>query len=166
MGKLYSKGIHELTDELLDKIGKGGINSLSPDEIKFLDSLKNGGDENIMREILISNFTPVTNGVFSFRLTELPETTLTGYYIRGVLTVPCPLDSDIMVELEGGIIEDTTEGTHTYDYFWVEESQDDIVYDVGDIIEGYEDEFIDFTDQLVEQFSLYFWNCLPNGNLS
>jgi hypothetical protein len=157
MGKLYSKGFQEFTDELLDRIGKSGIDSLSPDEIKFLDSLKNGGDENLMREILIDNFAPVTNGIFSFHLIELPETTHTGYYIRGILTVPCPLDPSVEVEIEGALIENTDEGTHIYDYFWVNEAEDDIVYDVGDIIEGFEEEFVEFTDRLVEQLGRYFW---------
>lgn len=159
MGKFYEKSLNSFVDGMLDRINVGGLRSLSDKERRFLDGMSGNPDKNLMNEIIVENFPLVTNGTYAFRLTGIPEVTGLGYYIPGVLTSPSPLDDSCVIEVVGGLIENPSEGTHIYDFSWSVDDQEDVVFDIGDMMEDHEGEFIDFTDLLVDQIGRYFWPC-------
>jgi hypothetical protein len=136
-------------DELLDKIKKYGLSSISTKEKEFLDSHKSGNPEEIHKklnylenEILFED----DSGRFKFEFKEI-EDFGDETHIIGTLYVP-DLEFDNGKKINGridGRIVVFSNGSTSPDFFI---NQD---YDVFDLIEGLEHEFDIFIDYVVNE---------------
>jgi len=150
----------ERQDEILDKISKYGIESLTNDEKEFLDSWSEGKEEEFHNklgyhenEIIFED----DSGLFKFEFQELEEYD-NQKHIIGVIYVPdLTLEDGSIIEgrLEGRIV-DYGEGRTSPDFYLViknPKTNTDIELDIFDFCSGFEyelDSFIDYVTYEIE----------------
>lgn len=135
------KESQEYTDEILDKISKNGIDSLTDKEREFLDSHKDGKEDETYEKI-INEFSETIGNIeikFIYEDTDKDDGFLTHY---GKLI----LKDDKVYEFDGSITE--FEGTFITDF------ENDIIND-WIVMEGMEYEY--------EQFIEYIFGKLDNN---
>lgn len=149
----------ERQDEILDKISKYGIESLTLDEKEFLDSWSVGKEEEIHQKLNYNENEIVfedDSGLFKFEFQELEEYE-DQKHIIGVIYVPDLIWNDKRVKgrLEGRIV-DFGNGKTSPDFFTsIKDSKtgNEISLDVFDFCSGIEyelDSFIDYITQEIE----------------
>jgi hypothetical protein len=138
----------ERMDEILDKIKKYGISSISKDEKDFLDSFKSGNTEELHNKLnFLENdiFFEDDSGYLKFEFKEY-EDYGDEKHIIGTIYVPDMTFEDgssIKGRIDGRIVV-YPNGDTSPDFF-----VDD--YDVFDFIEGLEYEFDSFIDYVVSE---------------
>ena len=147
----------ERVDDILDKISKYGIKSLTKLEKDFLDSHSTGGQEEIHKIIIKEESERVfedDNGFFRFELEEIEEHEDSIHYI-GVFFVP---DLEL---LNGKRIEGRLEGRIVYynngnispDFYHVVDER--TYYDIFEFCNGIDHELDVFIDYIVEELKNY-----------
>jgi len=140
-------------DDILDKISKHGIKSISKLEIRFLDAYKYGKEE-LMHALLTKDeserFFEDDSGMFRFEFDSMEDF---GDQVNYLGILICP---DLVLE-NGKVISGRLEGKIVY-YVDVDMAIPDYgvelngkEYDVFDFCEGYEYELDNFIDYLVEE---------------
>jgi len=145
----------ERLDDILDKISKYGISSLSDLEKQFLDSHKSGSEESIHNKLIRDEHERVfeDDKYFKFELSDIEEFDGEIHY-TGTLYVPdleFPNGSRVEGRLEGKIVVYES-GQISPDFFSVEldpESGDH--YDVFEFCNGLEYELDSFLDYVVAE---------------
>jgi hypothetical protein len=144
----------ERTDEILDKISKYGINSLTSLEKEFLDSHSIGKEEETHDKLSKSESETVfedDNGYFKFEHTEIEDYGDEVHYI-GTLYVPdleWPNGKRIEGRLEGRIVV-YSNGQISPDFYSVQkDSKSHDNYDVFEFCNGLEYELDSFLDYVV-----------------
>ena len=139
-------------DDILDKISKYGMKSLSPLEKDFLDSHKLGKEEEIHKILTkeeSENVFEDDNGLFKF---ELESITNKGYerHYNGILTC-----QDLKINgktikgrLSGTIVHILSTGVIIPDFFYETNNEN---YDIFDFCEGNEYELDSFVDYVASE---------------
>jgi len=144
----------ELTDELLDKISKYGISSLTQHEKEFLDAVSSGDEEEVKTKMKNLDTDQVfQDDYFKF---ELDETKYQGdgiYYI-GTLYVPdleFPDGRRIEGAIKGQIILHNN-GTYALEFEKTAyEKGKEVQYDVFEFCNGLEYELDSFIDYVIQE---------------
>lgn len=146
----------ERLDEILDKISKYGIDSLTPQEKMFLDSHKSGTQEEKHKELTREEGESVfvdDGGYFRFEHTETEDYGDEIHYI-GTLYVPdLTFENGETIEgrLEGKIVKFNT-GQVSPDFYSIEKDKaSDDYYDVFEFCNGLEYELDSFLDYVVSE---------------
>lgn len=142
------------TDELLDKISKYGISSLTSHEKEFLDAVSTGDDEEVKSKMKSLETDQIfEDNYFKF---ELDDTKYEGdgiYYI-GTLYVPDMEFEDgrrIEGDLKGRIILHN-DGSYALDFEkTVYEKGREVKYDVFEFCNGLEYELDSFIDYVIQE---------------
>jgi hypothetical protein len=148
----------ERADEILDKISKYGIISLTILERKFLDSHKLGKEEELHNMLSMSESENVfvdDNGLFKFEFDSCEEYDDRVHYL-GILYVPDLLDNGKLIEgrLEGKIVV-FSDGEIYPDFYSIQ--KDPVTHDNYDIslfcsdTEFELDSFLDYVVSELEQ---------------
>lgn len=103
--KLFEEySAQERQDDILDKISSQGIESLTDDERRFLDSFKDGKQDIVNDELNgpVENFDDnyFDDNLFSFKLRNVEDREYEVEFF-GELTVPDPFKEDGQISLEG-----------------------------------------------------------------
>lgn len=147
--------VQERIDDILDKISKYGINSLTPLEKEFLDSHKQGNEKEVHDKIAREESESVfedDNGYFKFEHTETEDFGDEIHYI-GTLYVP-DLDLGNGKKLEGrleGRIIVYNNGQTSPDFYSIVKKRNEDIYDVFEFCEGLEYELDSFIDYVVAE---------------
>lgn len=156
MGKdaLLNKSFETKVDEVLDKISKYGIGSLTLLEKDFMDTYSLGCEEDILQRLeILENACIYEDSNFKFELKETKVMLDETYYI-GTLYVPdIVFDNGIRVDgnLEGKIIC-FSNGTYALEFdkkLIMKRKQ--IVYEVYDFCWGLEYELDNFIDYIIQE---------------
>ncbi len=146
----------ERTDDILDKISKYGIKSLTQLEKEFLDSHKSGKEEEahdkIAKEEIESVFED-DNGYFKFEHSETEDYGGEIHYI-GTLYVPdleWPNGKRLEGRLEGKIIVYSNGSTSPEFYSISKDPKSHEYYDVFEFCNGLEYELDSFIDYVVSE---------------
>ena len=139
-------------DDILDKISKHGIDSLSSLEKQFLDAHKSGNEEELHNQLAkeeSEKFFEDDAGMFKFEFESIEEYEDEVHYL-GILTCPDLIENGktISGRLEGRIVY-YPETTFTSPDFGVQINGKD--FDVFDFCEGYEYELDSFIDYVVSE---------------
>lgn len=139
-------------DDILDKISKHGIDSLSSLEKQFLDAHKSGNEEELHNQLAkeeSEKFFEDDSGMFKFEFESIEEYEDEVHYL-GTLTCPDLIENGktISGRLEGRIVY-YPETTFTSPDFGVQINGKD--FDVFDFCEGYEYELDSFIDYVVSE---------------
>ncbi len=152
----------ERTDEILDKISKYGINSLTSLEKEFLDSHSIGKEEETHDKLSKSESETVfedDNGYFKFEHTEIEDYGDEVHYI-GTLYVPDLEWSNgkrIEGRLEGRIVV-YSNGQISPDFYSVQkDSKSHDNYDVFEFCNGLEYELDSFLDYVIGELKQKEW---------
>ena len=152
----------ERTDEILDKISKYGINSLTSLEKEFLDSHSIGKEEETHDKLSKSESETVfedDNGYFKFEHTETEDYGDEVHYI-GTLYVPdleWPNGKRIEGRLEGRIVV-YSNGQISPDFYSVQkDSKSHDNYDVFEFCNGLEYELDSFLDYVIGELKQKEW---------
>lgn len=143
----------ERADDILDKISKYGINSISPLEKEFLDAHASGKEEEVHNKITKEESETIFEDDFGYFKFEHQETEDFGdetHYI-GVLYVPDLEFEDgnrIEGRLEGRIVVYADGNTSPDFYFYIDEN---LYYDVFEFCNGLEYELDSFIDYVVSE---------------
>jgi hypothetical protein len=136
-------------DDLLDKISKYGMKSLSKLEVEFLDAHKTGGEEEIHNQITKEESEKVfkdDDGYFTFTLDSIEDYGDETHYIG---KIECPDytygDETIPGILEGRIVV-TSEGLTSPDFCY-----ENTGLEIFDFCEGLEYELDSFIDYVVSE---------------
>ena len=147
--------IDEKINEILDKISRYGIESITSNERSFLDSLSTNDEETINSKLLglMSDYI-IEDGYFKFELEDIVYSDDCIEYI-GTLYVPDLIseDGNIIIEgnLNGKIILENN-GDYLLDFFKVVKINEiDVEYDVFEFCDGLEYEFDSFVDYLLQE---------------
>jgi hypothetical protein len=147
--------IDEKINEILDKISRYGIESITSNERGFLDSFATEDEEIINTKLLglMSDYI-IEDGYFKFELEDIVYADDGIEYI-GKLYVPDLIseDGDIIIEgnLKGKIILENN-GDYLLDFFKVVKINGiDVEYDVFEFCDGLEYEFDSFVDYLLQE---------------
>ena len=142
---------HQRVDDLLDKIFKYGVKSLSKLELEFLDAHKTGGEEEIHNQITKEQSETVfkdDDGYFTFTLDSIEDYGDETHYIG---TIECPDytygdgGETIPGILEGRIVV-TSEGLTSPDFCY-----ENTGLEIFDFCEGLEYELDSFIDYVVSE---------------
>ena len=142
---------HQRVDDLLDKIFKYGVKSLSKLELEFLDAHKTGGEEEIHNQITKEQSETVfkdDDGYFTFTLDSIEDYGDETHYIG---TIECPDytygdgGETIPGILEGRIVV-TSEGITSPDFCY-----ENTGLEIFDFCEGLEYELDSFIDYVVSE---------------
>ena len=144
---------NDRSDEILDKISKYGMSSLSKTEKEFLDSFSKGDELNLHNKITKEENETVFNddmGYFTFELDEMIEFDDETHY-KGILYVPdLKLDEKTVDgRLEGSIIS-YEDGQTAIDFNSIEEINGDTI-DVFEFCNGIEYELDSFVDYIISE---------------
>ena len=137
---------------LLDKISKYGINSLTSFEKDFLDSYKEGKEEESHKELIKREIESVfvdDTGLFRFDFDSLDNFGEEWQY-HGVLYLPdlrLPNGKILKGELKGYISYYHEAGLTTPEFFYL--TSNGKIYEVFDFCEGFEYELDSFLDYVV-----------------
>jgi hypothetical protein len=140
------------TDDILDKISKHGIKSISKLEKRFLDAHKHGKEE-IMHILLTKEeserFFEDDSGMFRFEFDSIEDYGDEIHYL-GTLTCPDLVEDGKTINgrLEGRIVY-YTQTTFTSPDFTIQ--IDGKEFEVFDFCEGYEYELDNFIDYVVKE---------------
>ena len=139
-------------DDILDKISKYGIKSLSPLERQFLDAHKSGGEEAVHKALTKEESETIFEddaGMFKFEFESMEDYGDEIHYL-GTLTCPDLVENGkaISGRLEGRIVF-YKETSATSPDFGVQINGQD--FDVFDFCEGYEYELDNFIDYVVQE---------------
>ena len=139
-------------DDILDKISKYGLKSLTSLEKEFLDAHKSGGEEAVHNALTKEESETVFEddaGMFKFEFESMEEYGDEIHYL-GTLTCPDLVENgkNISGRLEGRIVY-YTETTFTSPDFGVQINGKD--FDVFDFCSGYEYELDSFIDYVVSE---------------
>ncbi len=144
------------TDEILDKISKYGISSLTKSEKDFLDSFKSGEEENYHEKLSKSENETVfedDNGLFKFEFESCDKYDDETHYF-GTLYVP-DLEWDNGKRIEGrleGRIVVYSNGSTSPDFYSIEsDPKSREHYDVFEFCNGLEYELDSFIDYVVSE---------------
>lgn len=147
--------IDEKINEILDKISRYGIESITSNERSFLDSLSTNDEETINSKLLglMSDYI-IEDEYFKFELEDIVYSDDCIKYI-GTLYVPDLIseDGNIIIEgnLNGKIILENN-GDYLLDFFKVVKINEiDVEYDVFEFCDGLEYEFDSFVDYLLQE---------------
>ena len=147
--------IDEKINEILDKISRYGIESITSNERSFLDSLSTNDEETINSKLLglMSDYI-IEDEYFKFELEDIVYSDDCIEYI-GTLYVPDLIseDGNIIIEgnLNGKIILENN-GDYLLDFFKVVKINEiDVEYDVFEFCDGLEYEFDSFVDYLLQE---------------
>lgn len=149
--------IQERIDDILDKISKYGISSLTPLEKEFLDSYSKGNEKEIHDKIAKEEQECVfedDNGYFKFEHRETEDYGDEVHYI-GTLYVPdleFPNGKKLEGRLEGKIIV-YENGQTSPEFYSVARKPNQDVYDVFEFCNGLEYELDSFIDYVVSELS-------------
>jgi hypothetical protein len=144
-------------DDILDKISKIGIDSLTKDERDFLDSFKTGDEEKVHKKMLISNIKTFVDdwNFFEFKLDDIINFG-DKKVIKGLLSTPdLEFDDENFIEgeLKGEIVV-YTDGQISLNFTKLEEDPNSgelVKWDVFDFCNGIEYELDSFIDYVVEE---------------
>ena len=145
----------ERVDDILDKISKYGIKTLTPLEREFLDSHKSGKEEEIHDKISKEETESIfedDNGYFKFEHTETEDYGDEIHYI-GTLYVPdlvFPTGKRIKGVLEGRIVV-LKDGQISPDFYSQSRKENEDGYDVFEFCNGLEYELDSFLDYVVSE---------------
>lgn len=138
-------------DDILDKISKYGMKSLSPLEKDFLDSHKSGKEEEfhkILTKEESENVFEDDNGLFKF---ELESIKVDGYERHYNGTFTCPdlkiNGKTIKGRISGTIVHIPSTGVIIPDFFYEGNGN----YDIFDFCEDCEDELDSFVDYVASE---------------
>lgn len=139
-------------DDILDKISKYGIKSLSSLEKEFLDAHKLGKEEDIHKILTreeSENVFEDDNGLFKFELESITKNGDERHY-NGIFTCPDLKinGKTIKGRLSGTIIHITDTGVVIPDFFYETNSGN---YDIFDFCEGIEYELDNFVDYVASE---------------
>ena len=143
----------ERVDDILDKISKYGINSISPLEKEFLDAHATGEEESVHKKITKEESETVFEDDFGYFKFEHQETEDYGdeiHYI-GILYVPdleFPDGKRLEGRLEGRLVV-FEDGNTSPDFFHY--VSDDVYYDVFEFCNGLEYELDSFLDYVASE---------------
>lgn len=148
----------ERADDILDKISKYGIKSLTPMEKEFLDSHKSGNQEEY-HDKLAKSETETTfeddNGYFKFEFDSCEDYEDETHYL-GTLYVPdleWPNGKKIEGRLEGRLVV-YSNGQVSPDFYSIEkDSKSGDHYDVFEFCNGLEYELDSFLDYVVSELA-------------
>lgn len=139
-------------DDILDKISKYGMKSLSPLEKDFLDSHKSGKEEEfhkILTKEESENVFEDDNGLFKF---ELESIKVDGYERHYNGTFTCPdlkiNGKTIKGRISGSIVHIPETGVVIPDFFY---ESNNGTYDIFDFCEGSEYELDSFVDYVASE---------------
>jgi hypothetical protein len=143
----------EKTDELLDKISKYGITSLTNHEKDFLDAVSSGDDEKVQNKMkILSNDTFFEDDFFKFELDDIKYKKNCIQYI-GTLYVP-DLEKPYRA-IEGNLKGKITlynNGSYSLDFYKaVYEKGKEVEYDVFEFCGGLEYELDNFIDYIIQE---------------
>ena len=147
--------IDEKINEILDKISRYGIESITSNERSFLDSLSTNDEETINSKLLglMSDYI-IEDEYFKF---ELEDIVYSDDCIESIGTLYVPdlisEDGNIIIEgnLNGKIILENN-GDYLLDFFKVVKINEiDVEYDVFEFCDGLEYEFDSFVDYLLQE---------------
>jgi hypothetical protein len=143
----------EKTDELLDKISKYGILSLTTHEKEFLDAVSSGDDEVVKNKMrILSNDTFFEDDYFKFELDDI-KYKKNGIQYIGTLYVPDLEKPHRTIEgnLKGKIIL-YNNGSYSLDFIKVTyEKGKEVEYDVFEFCGGLEYELDNFIDYIIQE---------------
>jgi hypothetical protein len=145
----------ERVDDILDKISKYGIKTLTPLEREFLDSHKSGKEEEIHDKISKEETESIfedDNGYFKFEHTETEDYGDEIHYI-GTLYVPdlvFPTGKRVKGVLEGRIVV-LKDGQISPDFYSQSRKENEDGYDVFEFCNGLEYELDSFLDYVVSE---------------
>lgn len=145
----------ERVDDILDKISKYGIKTLTPLEREFLDSHKSGREEEIHDKISKEETESIfedDNGYFKFEHTETEDYGDEIHYI-GTLYVPdlvFPTGKRVKGVLEGRIVV-FKDGQISPDFYSQSKKENEDGYDVFEFCNGLEYELDSFLDYVVSE---------------
>ena len=143
----------ERVDDILDKISKYGINSISPLEKEFLDAHASGKEEDVHKKITKQESETVFEDDFGYFKFEHQETEDYGdeiHYI-GILYVPdleFPDGKRLEGRLEGRLVV-FEDGNTSPDFFHYVSG--DVYYDVFEFCNGLEYELDSFLDYVASE---------------
>jgi len=146
----------ERLDEILDKISKYGIGSISNYEKDFLDSHKSETQEEIHKKLQYKENEIIFEDDYNRFRFELNDIEDHGgeLHISGTLYVPdISFENAQSIEgrIEGEIIVYPNNETSPNFYKNIKDRNREIVFDVFDFIEGLEYEFDSFIDYIVDE---------------
>lgn len=156
MGKdvVLNKAVEIRVDEVLDKISKYGITSLTLLEKDFMDAYSGGSEEEIVKRLEILESASIYEDTnFKFELKETKITVDETYYI-GTLYVPdIVFDNGVRIDgnLEGKIIV-FGNGTYALEFdkkIIIKKKQ--TIYEVYDFCWGLEYELDNFIDYIIQE---------------
>jgi len=141
------------TDELLDKISKYGILSLTDHEKDFLDAVSSGDDEVVKNKMrILSNDTFFEDDYFKFELDDI-KYKKNGIQYIGTLYVP-DLEKPHRT-IEGNLKGKITlynNGSYSLDFYKVVyEKGKEVEYDVFEFCGGLEYELDNFIDYIIQE---------------
>lgn len=144
-------------DDILDKISKYGVDSLSITEREFLDSHSIGKEEETHTKIIKQESETLFEDYFGLFKFEHSETEDYGYEIHyiGVIYVPDLIlknGKKINGRLEGRIVSNI-DGTNSPDFYYYTGEGEDEYYDIFEFCTGVEYEFDNFIDYVVLEIS-------------
>jgi hypothetical protein len=143
----------EKTDELLDKISKYGITSLTGHEKDFLDAVSSGDDERVQNKMkILNNDTFFEDDFFKFELDDI-KYKKNGIQYIGTLYVPDLEKPNKTIEgnLKGKITLHNN-GSYSLDFYKiVYERGKEVEYDVFEFCGGLEYELDNFIDYIIQE---------------
>lgn len=151
----------ERQDELLDKISKYGISTLSINEIQFLDSFRNGNEEEVHKKLnLLENEIVFEDdrGFFKFEFDRIEEFKNKKYIIGTIYVPDITFEDGTQIDgrLQGRII-DFGKGRTSPDFqVRLKTSKGKTVeYDIFEFCSGIEYELDTFIDYVVSELEKY-----------
>jgi len=141
----------ERVDDILDKIFKYGIKSITELEKKFLDAYSSNKVDDIHRDIIKEESEKVfedDDGNFKFELTDI-EVFDDEIHYRGIMYVPDLIIKDKVIKgrLTGEIVY-YTNGITSPDFYKIKKKE---CYDIFEFCEGLEYELDLFIDYIVSE---------------
>jgi len=139
-------------DDILDKISKYGINSLSRLEKEFLDAHKSGNEDDLHNQLAkeeSEKFFEDDAGMFKFEFDSMEDYGDEIHYL-GTITCPDLVENGKTINGRiGGKIIYYPETTMTSPEFGIQINGKD--FDIFDFCEGYEYELDNFIDYVVQE---------------
>lgn len=148
--KLTKEKINDILDDILDKISKYGIKSITVHEKGFLDAYSSGDKEDVDDKVnVISNEIIFEDSYFKFELTETKNIDDEIHHIGNLYVPGLTPDPNTIIEgnLSGRIIV-YQNGTYSIEFEKVSEFQN---IDVYEFCEGLEYELDNFIDYIVQE---------------
>jgi hypothetical protein len=145
----------ERVDDILDKISKYGISSITPREKEFLDAHASGAEEEVHKILTKEESERVFEddyGYFKFELDEIEDYGDETHYIGTMYVPDLEFKSGKRIEgrLEGRIVV-FSNGETSPDFFSIEGKRNKDKYDIFEFCNGLEYELDSFIDYVVSE---------------